>query len=809
MCSSGQPRTITPEKVSTRRLEGSADLLGRVDFFRIDASRRLDPKKRSELGQFLTPPSIAEFMASMFALGRDSVHLLDPGAGVGSLSAAFVDAACRHSDPPKKLRVTAYEIDPVLVEYLEQMLHACDAVCGQVGIDFSSEIITEDFVHAGVSMIQGDLFVQRAPTRFDCAILNPPYRKIHSDSDERRLLRGIGVETSNLYTAFLALALQLLRPGGELVAITPRSFCNGPYFKPFRSLFLEEMVLRRVHVFHSRDRAFSDDAVLQENVIFYALRKPADRGKVLVSASEEPGDEAMSLRSVGPDEVVHPDDPNAFIRLITDEIENQVVQRMESFGCNLDDLELSVSTGRVVDFRSKGFLRDEPGNDTVPLIYPTHMDRGYVAWPKIGSKKPNALLMAPETEDLLVLADTYVLVKRFSAKEERRRVVAAVHDPSRVPGEAVGFENHLNYYHSDGHGLPSGLGKGLAAFLNSTLVDMFFRQFSGHTQVNATDLRSLLYPPRDRLEALGARIGEEFPSQDELDDLVEEELVDMAKNGLDPIRAKKRIEDALQILKDLGLPREQQNERSALTLLALLDVKSDTPWFEASDPLIGITPMMEFMEQHYGRTYAPNTRETVRRQTVHQFVQAGLVVPNPDDSSRPPNSPKYVYQVVSSLLELVRAYGTAEWERKLRTYLTGVETLKRRYAQERKLRKIPVRVTEGKTINLSPGGQNVLVKKIIEEFCSRFTPGAKVIYVGDAGKKWAYWDPDLLVGLGVTVEEHGKMPDVVVYHEDQGWLVLIEESWVRESQAAGRVEGIISRLEGWSSCRRSSTAGRS
>jgi hypothetical protein len=235
-----------------------------------------------------------------------------------------------------------------------------------------------------------------------------------------------------------------------------------------------------------------------------------------------------------------------------------------------------------------------------------------------------------------------------------------------------------------------------------------------------------------------------------------------------------RIEEVLTLLKDLGVPREQQNERSALTLLALLDMKPGTPWSAASSPLRGITEMMEFFASQYRKRYAPNTRETVRRYTMHQFVQAGLAVPNPDDPSRPTNSPNNVYQVEPSVLALIRTFRAKDWIENLKAYLASTQTLQQRYAEEREMRRIPVRLAPGRAIRLSPGGQNVLVKAIIDEFCSRFTPGATPIYVGDTQKKWAHFDQEALARLGVKVEEHGKMPDVVVHFTEKGWLVLVE-----------------------------------
>jgi len=239
-------------------------------------------------------------------------------------------------------------------------------------------------------------------------------------------------------------------------------------------------------------------------------------------------------------------------------------------------------------------------------------------------------------------------------------------------------------------------------------------------------------------------------------------------------KAERKIGEALALLNDLGLPRQQQNERSALTLLSLLGLKPDTAWEDASDPLMGITPMMDFFSEHYGKRYAPNTRETVRRQTVHQFLQAALIVANPDKPSKPTNSPKAVYQIEPSVLKLLRDFGKPGWKRYLQKYLRTLKTLKKLYARERDMRRLPIQLANGEEIRLSPGGQNVLVKKILDDFCPLFTPGGRIVYVGDTQAKWAYFDSSALTVLGLEIEEHGKMPDVVVHHTEKNWLVLIE-----------------------------------
>jgi hypothetical protein len=237
--------------------------------------------------------------------------------------------------------------------------------------------------------------------------------------------------------------------------------------------------------------------------------------------------------------------------------------------------------------------------------------------------------------------------------------------------------------------------------------------------------------------------------------------------------AKRKVNDALSILKALEMPRGQQNERSALTLLCLLDLKPRTPWSQAHNPLMGITPMMEYFAKHYDKIYAPNSRETVRRFTVHQFEQAGLIVKNPD-MLRPVNSPDNVYQIESSALELLRTFHSAGWDRNLAAYFETRKTLQQKYAAERVMHTVPIVLPDGAKITLSPGGQNVLIKEIIDKFCPRYTPGGKILYIGDAGDKFAVWEMGAVERFGIVVDEHGKMPDVIIFHEAKGWLVLIE-----------------------------------
>ena len=234
------------------------------------------------------------------------------------------------------------------------------------------------------------------------------------------------------------------------------------------------------------------------------------------------------------------------------------------------------------------------------------------------------------------------------------------------------------------------------------------------------------------------------------------------------------IKAAHQIIVSLGLPRAQQNERSALCLLALLNLTPGKRWAAAENPLVGITPIMDWAREYYDKDYAPNTRETVRRQTMHQFCDAGIALYNPDKPDRPVNSPKAVYQIEPGALALLRQFGTKAWHNALATYLANLETLVARYAKERNQNRIPVEIAPGKKITLSPGEHSELIRAIIEDFAPRFSPGSVLVYAGDTGDKWGYFDAPLLSELGVEVDSHGKMPDVVLHYTEKNWLLLVE-----------------------------------
>ena len=484
-----------------------------IDRRREAIARATPSKHKSAMGQFMTPSGIARFMTNMFnPLDGSRIKLLDAGAGIGSLTAAFTERAA--SEHASSLQIEAWEIDPKLHEPLAETLAACAELMTDFGGAFCSVIQSDDFILAFADIFGGEKMV--APTH---AILNPPYKKISSASAHRQALRGCGIETANLYSAFVALALISLADGGELVAITPRSFCNGPYFRPFRELMLAKSALSHIHIFESRTQAFQRDEVLQENVIFHLI-KGAKQGPVIVSSSQDARFSSVCEKITPFDEIVLAGDREKIFHLAT-EVEGFATSvAMTRYCYTLEELGLGVSTGPVVDFRMRDHLRAEAGSNHAPMIHSHHFENGFVVHPKLQAKKPNYIDVNDETRKWMLPTGCYVVIRRLSSKEERRRIIPAVFTPNAAAGQLIGFDNKTNVIHQSKKGMHADVAKGMAVYLGSTFADQWLRRFSGHTQVNSGDLRALRYPSVETLALWGTQIKETLPSQEAIDLLV-------------------------------------------------------------------------------------------------------------------------------------------------------------------------------------------------------------------------------------------------------------------------------------------------
>ncbi|MDR3674417.1 MAG: Eco57I restriction-modification methylase domain-containing protein [Acidobacteriota bacterium] len=465
-------------------------------------------EQRKLKGQFFTPPEIAHFMAGLFSLPiRKTFRLLDPGAGIGALSSAFCDRVSQLRTG-RRLEIHLFESDEGLLPSLRRsMEHSKQHLAAAGHSLFYSIHEGKDFIIDAAAEVFGEpsLFSQKgALGEFDGVIMNPPYFKLNKDSEYARVMKELVHGQPNIYAFFLAAAAQLLRPGGEMVAITPRSFCNGLYFRDFRRSFFDRMSLDRIHLFESRTGNFRD--VLQESLITVSHRGE-QKVSVTVSSSNGPAFTRPATRELPSQVILDRSSVDQVVRIPASTEDSQIMATVESWPHHFEDLGLRVSTGPVVSFRATQFLLDEAnGNTTAPLISIYSVRPFKTVWPNPNKKHPAALQVCPASMRLLLPTRNYVLLRRFSAKEEPRRLTASCFLKSDQERPYVALENHLNYVYHAERELTVNETYGLAALFNSALLDRYFRTISGNTQVNATELRTMNFPDLKTLASIGKDI---------------------------------------------------------------------------------------------------------------------------------------------------------------------------------------------------------------------------------------------------------------------------------------------------------------
>ncbi len=456
------------------------------------------PRTRKERGHFGTAPAIADFMVGMFTdIPQGPVRILDPGAGVGTLSAA-VCQRIRQQRNRRHLIFELYENDPKLISLLEKTMTHCKKGLRDAGHEMNFVIRVEDFILAN---IEHSLFEVSPEAAFDLAILNPPYFKVRKESAHARALKHLVHGQPNIYAFFMAVTADLLREQGEMVAITPRSYFNGPYFKRFRKWFFDRMTARQIHIFESRTEAFQEEEVLQENVILLAEKRGRPKD-VLITSSVGRNLQQVDRHALPYTKVIENSTGDHLVRVATSVLEQEIVQAVDGLSHRFRELPFKISTGPVVTFRSSKFLHWMRSEDTAPLLW-MHNVRPFVTRfpPKNG--KPMHILVSDESNRLLLPAMRYVLLKRFTAKEERRRLVAGIIEAKDSYSPFVGLENHLNYVYRPNGELSKGEALGLAALFNSAFIDRYFRAISGNTQVNAAEIRAMPFPSLEAIREIG------------------------------------------------------------------------------------------------------------------------------------------------------------------------------------------------------------------------------------------------------------------------------------------------------------------
>jgi adenine-specific DNA-methyltransferase len=466
------------------------------------------PDHRKERGQVFTPPEVARFMAGLFGTIPPGFVLLDPGAGIGTLTAAFCERVGKLRSP-RTVTAHVFENDEQLIPLLKNNLDHCKRVLSKAGHSFDYVLHADDFILATSHGLDGKALLCDTGFNVQCngVIVNPPYFKLRKDSPYAQLMETIVHGQPNIYAFFMALAARLLGPNGELVAITPRSFCNGLYFRGFRHWYFDRVALDHIHIFESRTETFKHSNVLQESIISKVHRLGSPSPTVAITTSFGANlTNGLQRCEVPASDIIDNSSGDHVIRIPEGEGDREIMRLVESFPLRFAETGLRISTGPVVLFRAAEYLlADATDEAAVPLLHPHNVKPFATPWPLAKNGKHKAFKCCEGSLRLLLPTRNYVLLKRFSSKEEKRRLTAACLLKAAFPFPYVGIENHVNYvYHSERE-LTEDEVYGIAALFNSNLIDRYFRTISGNTQVNATEIRAMNFPDLE----LSGRIGKQ------------------------------------------------------------------------------------------------------------------------------------------------------------------------------------------------------------------------------------------------------------------------------------------------------------
>jgi len=455
---------------------------------------------RKSYGQFFTSKVVARYMASLFCIpSKEVVRVLDPGAGSGMLSAACVERIEKSFSIVREIELTCYETNEDIIPLLSANIEYLKSVSK---IPLRARIIKKDYILSQTDDFSATLLAESNPQKYDIIIANPPYFKLAKDSREAVAMSKVCFGAPNIYFLFAAMSLFNLCHDGEMVYIIPRSWTSGAYFSRFREYLLRHGKLTDIHIFTSRNKVFDSESVLQETMIMKVRKTRSIPSMIQMTSSTDSGFHDLKALTVPYDVVVS--GKEQYVYLVTSQDEVDVLTKVNTLGKPMPLIGLKMKTGLTVDFRHRELLRNREGDNIVPLFYAQHLKNGCVVFP-IGKENE---YISDELPSMVQLNRNYLFVKRFTTKEERRRLQCAVYLASHYPEyKKISTQNKINFIDTiDNSEMSEELVCGLYAVLNSTLYDMYYRILNGSTQVNATEMNTIPVPARNDLELLGKKL---------------------------------------------------------------------------------------------------------------------------------------------------------------------------------------------------------------------------------------------------------------------------------------------------------------
>ena len=452
---------------------------------------------RKNYGQFFTSKETAMYMASLFSIPQnDEISILDPGAGSGILSAALIERLCKYNF--KSITLVCYENDANILELLKENLAL---IKSNIRIVLNYEIRNENYILSQEYDYNEMIGADPKPFKYDIVIGNPPYKKIPKDAPEAIAMSDICYGAPNLYFIFMEMALFNLIPNGEMVFIIPRSWTSGAYFKSFRQKFFSECVIEHIHLFVSRDKVFDKENVLQETIILKVKKSTVKQDNITITTTNSNNDFSEITSFQAPYDIVVAGQDN-FVYLVTNDNDVTTLEKLRQWNDTLPSLGMKMKTGLTVDFRNREILKNTEEESAIPLFYSQHIQNGKVIFP-IG--KENEFIVTDQP-GLLQNNSNYLFVKRFTAKEEHRRLQCGIYLARKYPQYTkISTQNKINFI--DGlRGLSECVVYGLYVLFNSTIYDCYYRILNGSTQVNSTEINTMPVPPLKIIEQMGKEL---------------------------------------------------------------------------------------------------------------------------------------------------------------------------------------------------------------------------------------------------------------------------------------------------------------
>jgi adenine-specific DNA-methyltransferase len=484
-----------------------ADRLG------VSYAKSVNQEHKKTNGQFFTPVEIAGLMGAFTENSSDIIRILDPGCGTAILTCALLEVLADKNKNLEKIDLVVYETDSELIQYTRQSLDYLQRWLEQQKISFHYSLYSNDFIleNADCLTYNGNLF-STTTEPFDIIISNPPYFKLPIDDTRAIAAKEVVNGHPNIYAIFMAIAARLLKENGELIFITPRSYASGSYFKLFREYFFKIIEIDNVHLFVSRKDTFNRDKVLQETVILKGTRKSKTNPNhnVVVSSSQGLKDIATpEIKSFKQIELIDLSSNEKILYLPTNDFDESIQTVFKKWSGNLNKYNIQISTGPVVAFRSRAYIQENYENGTVllaPLFWLHNVKQMILEWPILKSEKGQYVRIQNESKAILIPNKNYILLRRFSTKDDKSRLIAAPYFCNFIKSDYIGVENKVNYiYRPKGH-LDRNEVVGLCALLNSALFDSYFRIFNGNVNVSATELREMPLPPLEIIKEIGDNI---------------------------------------------------------------------------------------------------------------------------------------------------------------------------------------------------------------------------------------------------------------------------------------------------------------